>query len=594
MSLKKNGLIVFLAMILISPAGFSQTNISRTGGDSHFGTIAVNQQGAVMVVWLEGAVGNESGILYYNLYQNGQWQGTRNTKLTWADAWSPQLDIDDDGNFHLAWADGVSRFGREIFYSMFNVSTGKWSSREMIWDSPENSAWERISVDGNKVYISWFHENVDPYQGSDIVMIYKTIGGTWPGAYERITWTANNESTHPGLKVKDGRAYHSYMEGSPLGIPWTLGVKEAPVGSNWNNVSRVVLDKNGYYSEIDVDDNDDAHVIFSNRTGNFFYRGQKDGSWMGTQVLSNGYSPLQFGDIDYNNNIIIAVWVQEQEIGRSVFYSKQSPGRNWGEVVKLFQGSEAFAPKVWIDNVGYAHFCWHDRGDIWYERVTAPPSDPFLQLSPQSFSFVIEGANPDPVILTVKNIGQSSLSYTVDVDQDWISVLPTSGNLKKDEEDEIQLTIDARNLEEGTHTGIIEFISPEAINSPQQVTVTLEVLAPPIYPPLNFSGQVLENKALFYRETMHKLTWKSNPLNRDIETYRIYEVNGVNYILLAELSCTTFEYTRRNIVKGKNYTYELWAVDDKGRTGNDPATLTLGTNVTPERNIEDSRIRIIK
>jgi hypothetical protein len=126
------------------------------------------------------------------------------------------------------------------------------------------------------------------------------------------------------------------------------------------------------------------------------------------------------------------------------------------------------------------------------------------------------------------------------------------------------------------------------------VTVTLEVLAPPIYPALNFAGQVMENKALFYRETMHKLTWESNPLNRDIEKYRIYEVDGVNYILLTELSGTTFEYTRRNIVKGKNYTYELWAVDNKGRTGTDPAILTLGTTVTSEKITGESRIHIIK
>jgi hypothetical protein len=108
------------------------------------------------------------------------------------------------------------------------------------------------------------------------------------------------------------------------------------------------------------------------------------------------------------------------------------------------------------------------------------------------------------------------------------------------------------------------------------VSVTLDVLAPPIYPPSNFVGEVLENKALFYREQIHKLTWEANPLNRDIEKYRLYENDGVNNIFLEEFPAGTFEYTRRHTVKGKTYTYELWAVDTKGRAGKDPATVTVG------------------
>ena len=175
-----------------------------------------------------------------------------------------------------------------------------------------------------------------------------------------------------------------------------------------------------------------------------------------------------------------------------------------------------------------------------------------------------------------------------------MTLTPTSGNLQKDEEEELQLTIDARTVDEGVHTGTIEFTSKEALNSPLMVSVTLDVLAPPIYPPTNFKGDVLENKALFYREHMHKLTWEANSLNRDIEKYRIYEVDGVNNIFLEELPATTFEYTRRHTLKEKTYTYELWAVDNKGRTGNDPATVTMSgssLNQKTEKNDKSTSIR---
>jgi len=194
----------------------------------------------------------------------------------------------------------------------------------------------------------------------------------------------------------------------------------------------------------------------------------------------------------------------------------------------------------------------------------------------------------------VKNIGEKSLNYTLNVDQDWLTATPTNGNLVQDEEQETQVTVDAYNLDEGTYTGTIEVSSKQAINSPQTVTVHLEVLAPPIYPPLNFSGQVLENKALFYREYIHKLTWESNPLNRNIESYRVYELDGVNNIFLEELPATTFEYTRRHTLKGKSYNYELWAVDDKGRTGKDPAKITIGGSSTNNKKEKSDTTNSIK
>jgi len=48
------------------------------------------------------------------------------------------------------------------------------------------------------------------------------------------------------------------------------------------------------------------------------------------------------------------------------------------------------------------------------------------------------------------------------------------------------------------------------------------------------------------------------------------------------------------MVQGKSYTYELWAVDNKGRTGNDPATVTLGgssQNLKKENNEKSTSIK---
>ncbi|MFH1944554.1 MAG: hypothetical protein ABIK95_02905, partial [Acidobacteriota bacterium] len=77
---------------------------------------------------------------------------------------------------------------------------------------------------------------------------------------------------------------------------------------------------------------------------------------------------------------------------------------------------------------------------------------------------------------------------------------------------------------------------------------------------------ILANRALFYREIVHRLTWQANPDNRDITAYRIYQNDGVNMILLSELSASTFEYVRRGLLDGsRTYNYVLVAVDKRDR-----------------------------
>jgi hypothetical protein len=584
---------IYLILILIIPfAAYGTENISQTAGQSGFPAIAVNQEGVILAVWPEG--GSEAGILWYNTFINGQWIGARNARITSAQAWSPQLDVDSEGKFHIAYADGKSRLNREIYHAVYDADTNAWSSPQMIWLSEENSAWQKIDIENNTIYIVWHHENADPYQGHDIVMQSRSLGDEfWPSAYERLVWTANDNSTHPAFKVFNDKVHVVYMEGIGDSPPWRLFYKEAMRGSQWRDVPKFEIAGVGYRPELAVDDNGDVHLVYATKTGNFMYRSKINGVWRGNESISNRYSKQQFGDLRYNNNVLVACWIQSDAGGESAYYTKKVIGGNWEIPVQLEQGTDALYPRVWIDDIGYAHFVWRDHGNIFYKKIAVPPSDPFIQLEPQSLSFSVEGQNPDPQNFTVKNIGQKALDFTVKADQDWLTIAPTSGKLAQDVEQEVQVTVDAFDLDEGSYTGTIEVTSKQAINSPQTITVHLEVLAPPIYPPVNFSGQVLENKALFYREYIHKLTWESNSQNRNVVSYRIYEVDDMNNIFLEEFPATTFEYTRRHTLLGKTYNYELWAVDDKGRTGNEPAKVTItGSAVNQKNELKDKATSI--
>lgn len=586
--------MMLILLCLLAMNMFAKENISYSSSDSHKSSIAVNQNGIILIVWTEGNQ-EEAGDLFYNVFRNQEWMGPRNTKLTLRQVWSPQLAIDSQGNFHLSYADGTSRLNREIWHCMYNPDTGWGKQKQIYFQSPENSAWNRTSVDGNKVYVCWFHEHIDPWV-SDVVIHSKVIGEQWPTSYERISWAATDETIHPAFQVRNGRAYVTYMEGEGRGSPWRLRYKEAAAGSHWEGVPHTTLEGNAYYPDIEVDNLGDVHVAFSTRHGNFFAKTKEGGTWKATTVISSGYAPLQFGDIHYNNHVIMAAWIQEATPVRKVFYAKKSPGKVWETPVAL-GGTRAWYPQIWIDNNGYAHIVYDDIGgkgglqDVFYEKVSAAPQQPFLELDPQEISVTVEGSNPDPIPFTIKNKGSDPLTYTLSTDQPWLSATPTSGSLGGTEESQQMAEINILNMDQGNYTGTITVTSPEAFNSPRQILVNLEVLAPPIFAPSSFAGTTITNKTLFYWEYIHHLTWQANSNNRNIEKYKIYEIDGVNRIFLVEMAASNLEYIRRHISKSKSYSYELVAVDNMNRVG-EAATLSMSAATTKVNDV--TTVRIIK
>ncbi len=82
-----------------------------------------------------------------------------------------------------------------------------------------------------------------------------------------------------------------------------------------------------------------------------------------------------------------------------------------------------------------------------------------------------------------------------------------------------------------------------------------------ISPPLNFLGKKVENKALFYRETLIELSWEPNPQNTGVAKYRLYQVD-TGQTLIAEVPASQYSYTLRNTDKSRAYVFAIAAVDE--------------------------------
>jgi hypothetical protein len=115
----------------------------------------------------------------------------------------------------------------------------------------------------------------------------------------------------------------------------------------------------------------------------------------------------------------------------------------------------------------------------------------------------------------------------------------------------------------------------------RDLTPGQKILVASISPPLELQGRMIENKALFYRETLIELSWLPNPLNNDVQEYRVYEIEpGQN--VLADLPATQFSFTIRNLDKTRAYSFAVTALDSRGLESS-PVTVTVNGGNVAER-----------
>ncbi len=118
--------------------------------------------------------------------------------------------------------------------------------------------------------------------------------------------------------------------------------------------------------------------------------------------------------------------------------------------------------------------------------MTVAPVTRLLLLSQTGLKFnaVFQGGAPLPQTLAVINAGQGGLNWTAQANTlpaggTWLSVTPPSGTSTAGAliPPSLTVAIDASSLAPGEYYGQIQVSSPDANNSPQSVTVVLDVLA---------------------------------------------------------------------------------------------------------------------
>ncbi len=111
--------------------------------------------------------------------------------------------------------------------------------------------------------------------------------------------------------------------------------------------------------------------------------------------------------------------------------------------------------------------------------VTAPPA-PRLSVTPTAIALSVDSGQSTTRSVQIANTGAGTLNWTAALVQGgpWLSFSPSSGTAPST----LTLSMNAVNVQPGQYTGIVRVTGAAGVlNSPQDITVTLTVTAPPFF-----------------------------------------------------------------------------------------------------------------
>lgn len=131
-----------------------------------------------------------------------------------------------------------------------------------------------------------------------------------------------------------------------------------------------------------------------------------------------------------------------------------------------------------------------------YEDPDPTITAPTIARNPaaMSFSAVQNGAAPATQALTISNSGPGTLAWTATSNSSWLK-LNSTASASGSNLGTVSVGITPSGLTVGTHSGVITIIGAGAANSPQTMTVTLDITAAPT-PTIGLSATTLSFSAV--------------------------------------------------------------------------------------------------
>ena len=325
---------------------------------------------------------------------------------------APKMDIDSLGNIHVIWHDGSNYNSAgtdaDIFYKMLNATTWLWTPTEVVsTESTQASLWPALSVDSmNNVHVAW--DDVTNYLSSgtdnDIFYKYRNVStGMWSTAEVISTESTANSRFASIIADKNDAPHLAWHDATDLSSGsdndifykfWNLTLM------NWSPVSVVSTesDLNSERVSLAFDNTDNLHFAWHDLTDYngagadsdiFFKRLSSQNIWSTTEIISSGSNLMEYVPsiaIDSTNTIHV-VWFNglDRNAPSNIFYRYwDSSTSQWSTIQEIRTTSlKSWRPEIYIDETDNIHMTWSegndvdDDFDIYYAMISDNPSTIF-------------------------------------------------------------------------------------------------------------------------------------------------------------------------------------------------------------------------
>jgi len=296
----------------------------------------------------------------------------------------------------------------------------------------------------------------------------------------------------------DDRLYVAYTKLGSSGDSDIILAWSDDLGLTWSNTNRrsiATITRNERYPQIAAIDKNNAIVVYEYELGSnnrdILYAYTTDGNaWYLYQTLAASTNDERFPNIaaqpggseyyisypDFSNNQI-----------RVYKIPKNSPTTkiNLGNIKNSSSilGDDVPAVLANQDGVGVAWVEQHGDWDIYFDaswltpaELDVIPSEDFNSSGPIGGPF-----NPPSMQYTLQNIGGQALNWTVGVNQNWVSLSPTSGTLNPGASTTVTVSINsnANSLPAGSYSATVTFTNTTNGQGNTTRSVNLTVVPPP-------------------------------------------------------------------------------------------------------------------
>ena len=420
-----------------NPASLTD-NISLDGQDALFPQVAMDNNGNIIIAWLQFDGANYQ--IYKSEHRNGVWSYPTSLSDSISphgqDASVPRVAMDNNGNAIIVWtqSDGT------------NIQIFKSEYRNAVWIHPASIS-DNISPDGQdadspqaamdnsgNAIIVW-HQ----YDGTDL-KIFKSEyrGGIWThptgltdsispegsadgnaAVYAQVAMDNNGNAIIVWQQAESGSPYKIFKSEYRGGV-WThpssaadsIGPNPAGGGAGY---PQVVMDKNGNAIIVWYQHDGTNMQIFKSE-----YRGAV---WTHPINLADNISPdgsLAFDPqvaMDNNGNAII-VWVQSDGANYQIFKSEYH-SNVWTQPINLADnispdGQDAYSARVAMDNNGNVIIIWYQYDGVNYKNFKSEyRSGAWTHPANLSDSISFTGYNTSSSQIAINNQGNAIVVWSL-------------------------------------------------------------------------------------------------------------------------------------------------------------------------------------